>query len=61
VMMSSLVDIGNGVKFGTGVFIEPKISIGSNSIVGSGAILVGNIPENSIVKTTMGYTVRPRS
>jgi len=61
VMMSSLVNIGNGVKFGTGVFIEPKISIGSNSIVGSGAILVGNIPENSIVKTTMGYTVRPRS
>ncbi|MGB6429965.1 MAG: biotin/lipoyl-containing protein [Candidatus Acidiferrales bacterium] len=60
VMMSSLVNIGNGVKFGTGVFIEPKITIGSNSIIGSGAILVGNIPENSIVKTTMGYTVRPR-
>jgi len=61
VMMSSLVNVGDSVKFGTGIFIEPKLSIGSNSIVGSGAILVGNVPENSIVKTTMGYTIRPRS
>ncbi len=61
VMMSALVKIGNGVKFGTGVFIEPKITIGSNSIIGSGVILVGNIPDNSIVKTAMNYTVRSRS
>lgn len=60
VMMSSLVNVGDCVKFGTGIFIEPKISIGSNSIIGSGAILVGNIPENSVVKTPVGYTIRQR-
>lgn len=61
VMMSSLVSVGHCVKFGTGIFIEPKITIGSNSIIGSGAILVGNVPENSVVKTSLGYTIRPRN
>lgn len=60
VMMSSLVSVGDGVKFGTGIFIEPKISIGSNSIIGSGAVLVGNVPNDSIVKTPVRYTIRPR-
>jgi sugar O-acyltransferase (sialic acid O-acetyltransferase NeuD family) len=61
VMMSSLVTIGDCVKFGTGIFIEPKLSIGANSIIGSGAILARNIPENSIVKTRVSYTIRPRN
>lgn len=60
VMMSSLVKIGRRVKFGTGIFIEPRISIGSNSIVSSGAVLTRDVPENSIVKARIGYTIRPR-
>ena len=60
VLMSSLVRIGARVKFGTGVFIEPKLSIGADSIIGSGAILTRDIPANSIVKTKVNYTIRPR-
>jgi sugar O-acyltransferase (sialic acid O-acetyltransferase NeuD family) len=60
VMMSSLVSIGVRVKFGTGVFIEPKVAIGSDSIIGSGAILTQDIPPNSIVKTKVNYSLRPR-
>jgi len=61
VMTSSLVNIGRCVRFGTGIFIEPKINIGANSLIGSGAIITRNIPENSIVKTRVNYTLRPRS
>jgi sugar O-acyltransferase (sialic acid O-acetyltransferase NeuD family) len=61
VMMSSLVKIGARVKFGTGIFIEPKISIGADTIVGSGAILTRDIPQNSIVKTKVSYTIRSRT
>ena len=61
VMMSSLVRIGSRVKFGTGIFIEPKLAIGSDSIIGSGAVLTYDIPPNSIVKTKVNYSVRPRA
>ncbi len=61
VLASALVKVGRCVKFGTGIFIEPKVTIGANSIVGSGAIITRDIPENSIVKTRVTSTVRPRS
>lgn len=61
VMMSSLVRIGPRVKFGTGIFIEPKLTIGSDSIIGSGAIITCDIPENSVVKTKVNYSIRSRA
>ena len=61
VMMSSLVKIGARVKFGTGIFIEPKLVVGSDSIIGSGAILTRDIPHNSIVKTKINYSIRSRA
>jgi sugar O-acyltransferase (sialic acid O-acetyltransferase NeuD family) len=61
VMMSSLVKIGARVKFGTGIFIEPKLVVGSDSIIGSGAILTRDIPQNSIVKTKINYSIRSRA
>jgi sugar O-acyltransferase (sialic acid O-acetyltransferase NeuD family) len=50
VMTSGEVQIKDKVKFGTGIFIEPAICIGENSIVSSGSIITFDIPENFIVK-----------
>ncbi len=44
------VVVGDGVKFGTGVFIQPNLSIGAESIVASGAIIITSVPERHIVK-----------
>jgi sugar O-acyltransferase (sialic acid O-acetyltransferase NeuD family) len=60
VLTSAMVKVGRCVKFGTGIFVEPKVNIGANSIIGSGAIITRDIPENSIVKTRINYTIRPR-
>ena len=44
------VVVGDGVKFGTGVFIQPNLSIGEESIVASGAIIIMSVPARHIVK-----------
>ncbi len=49
VVTSGSVDISDSVKFGTGIFIEPKISVGNNSVIASGSIVTRNIPANTIV------------
>jgi sugar O-acyltransferase (sialic acid O-acetyltransferase NeuD family) len=56
---SSRVTIGSFVKFGTGIFIEPGVTIGDNCIVASGAVLVGPVPPNSIVRTRANYSIAP--
>ena len=58
VMTSGHVHIAERVKLGTGIFIEPGIIIGRNSIVASGAILTRNVPERSIVKTKVETIIR---
>lgn len=50
VMTSGCVTIGDCVRFGTGVFVEPHVEVGSNSLIASGTILTNNVPENSIVR-----------
>lgn len=49
VVTSGSVDISDEVKFGTGIFIEPKIQIGENSLISSGSIITRNIPANTVV------------
>ena len=61
VSTSGLVEIGNSVKFGTGIFIEPFVRVGDGSVIASGAVLVAPVPPNSLVRTKMNYTVRPRA
>jgi sugar O-acyltransferase (sialic acid O-acetyltransferase NeuD family) len=51
VMTSGNVSIGSKVKFGTGVFIEPHLHIGSNSTIASGAILIRDVADNTVVKS----------
>lgn len=59
VCTSGLVEIESSVKFGTGIFIEPFVKIGEESVVASGAVLVAPVPPNSLVRTRMNYTVKP--
>jgi sugar O-acyltransferase (sialic acid O-acetyltransferase NeuD family) len=47
---SGRVVIGNRVKFGTGVCVEPFVTIGDDAVITSGAILTGHVGANSVVK-----------
>lgn len=61
VITSSGVHIHDRVMFGTGIFIEPFIDIGQDSIIGSGCAIWSHIAEGSLVKTKPNYIVRRRS
>lgn len=58
VVTSSRVQIGDRVRFGTGIFIEPGITIGAGSVIASGLAIWQDIPENSLLKAKVGYTMR---
>ena len=57
---SSRVRIGDRVRFGTGIFVEPGVEIGADAVIASGLALVQHIPEKSVVKAKVGYTIRGR-
>lgn len=42
------VDIQNGVWIGSGAIINPGVTIGENSVIGSGAVVTKDVPKNSI-------------
>jgi acetyltransferase-like isoleucine patch superfamily enzyme len=48
---SGLVKIGDRCRFGMGVFLEPRVSIGEGSQVSSGAVIVSSVPPEHAVKT----------
>ena len=50
VMTSGSCTIKNENKFGTRIFIEPKIKIGNNCLISSGVILRQNVPDTSTVR-----------
>ena len=60
VITSSSVKIADKVRFGTGIFVEPFVKIGSNSTIASGSILTGNVPDGHIVKSRVNSFVRPK-
>lgn len=47
------VTVGDEVKFGTGIFIQPGITIGRESIVASGAVIIRDVPERHAVKVRL--------
>lgn len=55
-MTSGEVEIGDRVRMGTGIFVEPKLTIGEGSIVASGAIIVRSVPAGHAVKTRVVTT-----
>jgi acetyltransferase-like isoleucine patch superfamily enzyme len=55
-MTSGEVRIEDRVRLGTGIFIEPKLTIGEGSVVASGATIVHSIPPGHAVKTKVVTT-----
>ncbi len=60
VATSGAVTVGDGVKFGTGVFIQPNLTIGSDTTIASGAIIISDVPTNSIVRTRVQTEIREK-
>lgn len=58
---SGAVTIGDRVKFGMNVMLEPYLSVGSGSLIPSGLIVTDNVPPNSVLKTQPQYVIRPRN
>jgi sugar O-acyltransferase (sialic acid O-acetyltransferase NeuD family) len=53
---SGLVKIGDRCRFGMGVFIEPRVTIGAGAQIASGAVIVGSVPPDHAVKTKIVTT-----
>jgi acetyltransferase-like isoleucine patch superfamily enzyme len=49
-MTSGLVQVGDRVRLGTGIFIEPHLHIGDGAQVASGAVIVNSVPPAHAVK-----------
>lgn len=43
-----IIEIGDNVNIGINVIIMPGVKIGNNCIIGAGAVVTKNIPDNSI-------------
>ncbi|WP_144119817.1 biotin/lipoyl-containing protein [Catellatospora sichuanensis] len=54
---SGLVTIGDRVRLGTGIFIEPHVELGDGVQVASGAVIVRSVPAEHTVKTKLVTTV----
>lgn len=55
-MTSGEVQIEDGVRLGTGVFVEPKLTLGAGAMVASGSIIVHSVPADHAVKTKVVTT-----
>jgi acetyltransferase-like isoleucine patch superfamily enzyme len=53
---SGAVTIGNRVKFGMGVLVEPYLEIGDDSIIPSGVVLNSSLARASVLKIKRNYT-----
>jgi acetyltransferase-like isoleucine patch superfamily enzyme len=52
--------VGDRVKTGMSVSIEPYITIGANSLIASGCVITGNIAANSLVKARQTHSTHER-
>jgi len=59
VVTSALVEVGDGNKFGMGVFIQPRVRIGSECLVASGAVIIQAVPDRHAVKVRMATEIGP--
>jgi acetyltransferase-like isoleucine patch superfamily enzyme len=53
---SGLVTIGDRVRMGTGIFIQPHVELGDGVQVASGAIVLSSVPADHTVKTKVTTT-----
>ncbi|WP_117211474.1 biotin/lipoyl-containing protein [Allorhizocola rhizosphaerae] len=56
-MTSSRVKLGDQVRLGTGIHIEPGVELGDRVQVASGATIVRSVPADHVVKTKIVTTV----
>jgi sugar O-acyltransferase (sialic acid O-acetyltransferase NeuD family) len=61
VFTGGLVEIGECSAVGVGASISDRISIGSHSVVGTGSVVVRDIPDHVVAYGCPARTVRPRS
>lgn len=59
-MTSGLVTIGNVVRFGMGVFVEPHVVIGDNCLIASGTVVTNNISDNMVVRHKQNLEITER-
>jgi acyl-[acyl carrier protein]--UDP-N-acetylglucosamine O-acyltransferase len=55
-MTSGEVVIEDRVRLGTGIYVEPKLTIGEGSVVASGSTIVRSVPPEHAVKTKVVTT-----
>lgn len=61
VATSGLVTLGDRVRLGTGIYIEPHVELGDDVQVASGSVIVASVPANHAVKRRVVTTsVVPR-
>jgi len=53
VITSGIVKVGSENKFGTGIFIEPFLEIGSNCTIGSQNVIISSMKDNMILRTKL--------
>jgi sugar O-acyltransferase (sialic acid O-acetyltransferase NeuD family) len=56
---SSRVRVGDEVLFGTGIFIQPGVGVGSRCRIASGAVLTQTVPADHSVKMQAQYRIVP--
>ncbi|AEV84017.1 bifunctional N-acetylglucosamine-1-phosphate uridyltransferase/glucosamine-1-phosphate acetyltransferase [Actinoplanes sp. SE50] len=56
VVTSGKVTIGSRIRFGTGIFIEPDVTVGDDAAIASGAVIVSSVPAEHVVKTKIVTT-----
>jgi acetyltransferase-like isoleucine patch superfamily enzyme len=54
---SGLVVVGNRVRLGTGIYVEPHVKIGDDVQVASGSVIVASVPAGHAVKRRAVTTV----
>jgi acetyltransferase-like isoleucine patch superfamily enzyme len=54
---SGLVVLGDRVRLGTGIFIEPHVELGDDVQVASGSVIVASVPPGHVVKRRVVTTV----
>ncbi|BCL60567.1 hypothetical protein DGMP_12600 [Desulfomarina profundi] len=53
---SGAVTIGNRIKFGMGVLVEPYLEIGDNSVIPSGIVLNSSLSAGTVLKVKRNYS-----
>jgi len=56
---SSRALVGDEIVFGTGIFLQPGVGIGSRSRIASGAVLTRNVPADHAVKMHAQFQIVP--